>query len=1048
MDKFKEDDLEQSIIQLFEERGYLYTNGSDICRKYTDILLEDDLKDYLTRKYSSYNITDSQLIQIITKIKYTQQASLYDSSKYLYNLIDNGFDLLREERQQTALHIDYIDFDNVENNIFRVVNQYTIQGDLKRRPDILVFVNGIPVVIFEFKTAVEEEKTVHDAWKQVKIRYNRDISNLMQYCFLSVISDGSNSKLGSVFTPYEFYYSWNKVNSPDESSTGIGTLLTMMDGVFSKERLLSILRDFIYYPDNATKETEIVPRYPQYFAAQKMFANIEEHLKPFGDGKGGTYFGATGCGKTYTMLFLSRLLMRRHQSTFKNPTIIIITDREDLDSQTSQIFESSKIYLHERNVRSIESRSDLLKTLKDRPSGGIYITTIQKFCEGLGQLSDRSNIVCISDEAHRTQIGVGAKLKKTSDGVYTTYGFAKYLRDSFPNATYCGFTGTPIDETIKVFGDVVDSYTMKESSDDGITVRIAYEPRLARVSLSDEVTEKIEKYYAQCAEDGASEYQVETSKKAMSKLKMVLGNPNRLDRIAADIVSHYDALCSEKPDIVQKAMVVCSDRSIAFDLLKRITKIKPEWSEPRKSSEGTNLSDKDKRKLVEIPKINLVATQGQNDPKELFEACGNKQYRKVLERQFKNVKSNFQIAIVVDMWVTGFDVPSLAVMYVDKPLKRHSLIQTISRVNRVFEGKDKGLVVDYIGIQKNMMEALKIYGSPDEQSPVDELDKSIEIFRNYLSLLDGYMINFDVKDYYSDKPFERLMCLNRAAEFVQVTRESEARFMGLSHRLKSAYNICFASGELTDEEVSKAQFYMAIRSILFKQTKDNAPDAEAMNKHVEKMVQEAISCSGVEDVLNSSDQVDIFSEQFMSKLDGIKLPNTKFNVLLKLLKKALDEYRRKNGAGVSKFDKRLRKVIDEYNTRDATFFKDTLDDLMDRLTDELVEIFRDLKDDENSYKEKGITFEEKIFYDILVQVRDDHNFEYSEEKCIHLAKEIKKLIVKNSKYADWSNREDIRATLNMDMTVLLYENGFPPEWDEEVFKKVLDQAENFKTYEQ
>ena len=342
--------------------------------------------------------------------------------------------MIRENTKEVAIHIDFIDFEHPENNIFKVVNQYTVQGSLKRRPDILLFINGIPVVIFEFKTAIEEDKTIYDAWKQVTIRYNRDIPNLTQYCFLSVISDGVNSKLGSIFTPYDFYYSWNKVNSTDKDSVGIDSLLTMMDGVFSKDRLISILRDFIYYPDNSEKETEIVPRYPQYFAAQKMFANIEKHLQPLGDGKGGTYFGATGCGKTYTMLFLSRLLMLRHQKIFKNPTIILITDREDLDSQTSQIFEGSKNYLHEKNVRSIESRDDLALTLRNRPSGGIYVTTIQKFCEELGLLSDRSNIICISDEAHRTQVGVGPKLKKTPNGVYTTYGFAKYLRDSFPNA--------------------------------------------------------------------------------------------------------------------------------------------------------------------------------------------------------------------------------------------------------------------------------------------------------------------------------------------------------------------------------------------------------------------------------------------------------------------------------------------------------------------------------------------------------------------------------------------------------------------------------------
>ena len=329
--------------------------------------------------------------------------------------------------------------------------------------------------------------------------------------------------MGSIFTPYEYYYSWNKANETDKVSNGISSLFTMIAGAFSKERVVAIIRDFIFYPDDSKKSETIICRYPQFFAANKMLANIKLHMRPQGDGKGGTYFGATGCGKTYTMLFLARLIALRDSEAFQNPTIIIIEDREDLDTQTSKLFVTAKKYLHEKDVRSIEDRDDLGATLRDKPSGGVYITTIQKFCESIGLLSDRNTIICISDEAHRTQTGIGAKLKKTDDGVFTTYGFAKYLRDSFPNACYCGFTGTPIDDTIAVFGDVVDSYTMKESSDDGITVRIAYEPRLARVIVSDEQVKEIQKYYDQCAAEGSTEEQIEASQRAMSSMAAIFG---------------------------------------------------------------------------------------------------------------------------------------------------------------------------------------------------------------------------------------------------------------------------------------------------------------------------------------------------------------------------------------------------------------------------------------------------------------------------------------------------------------------------------------------
>jgi type I restriction enzyme R subunit len=511
--QFTEAELESAIITLFTEQGYDYVLGETIHRSLEDILLSDDLRAYLAAHYS--DLTAAETAKIISRLDNIPATPLYQGNRETFLLVNEGFDLVRDEPGKIALHVSYIDFENPESNIFKVVNQYSVQGDRLRRPDVLLFINGIPVAVFEFKSAIKENTTMHDAWEQITIRYCRDIPKLMKFCFLSVISDGANTRLGSIFTPYEYYYAWNKINDEEKASNGIAALLTMIKGAFEKDRVVAILRDFVYYPDDSTKETAIVARYPQFFAARKMFENIKSHLKPKGDGKGGTYFGATGCGKTYTMLFLSRLLGLRDRDAFENPTMVIITDREDLDRQTSELFVSSKRYLHDSNVRSIESRQDMQKALgielddslpmvaesptqynvSGAESGGVFLTTIQKFCETTGLLSIRSNIICISDEAHRTQTGVGSKLKKTDKGVFTSFGFAKYLRDSFPNATYCGFTGTPIDETIAVFGDVVDSYTMKESSDDGITVRIAYEPRLARVILSDEQAQEIQRYY-------------------------------------------------------------------------------------------------------------------------------------------------------------------------------------------------------------------------------------------------------------------------------------------------------------------------------------------------------------------------------------------------------------------------------------------------------------------------------------------------------------------------------------------------------------------------
>lgn len=1047
--QFTEAELESAFTTLFEQQGYDYVHGDSIHRRYEDTLLKDDLHSFLSERYS--DLSEIELEKIISHLRNIPAMPLYQGNKEAFWLVNEGFDLQRDDTAKLPIHIDYINYDEPQKNIFKVVSQFTIIDIRERRPDLILFINGIPVAIFEFKSAINEGTTVADAHRQITVRYNRDIPILMKTCFLSVISDGANTRLGTIFTPYEYYYAWNKADDGERVTDGISSLFTMIKGAFAKERIVAILRDFVFYPNDDRKYKAVVTRYPQFFAANKMLANIKEHLKPNGDGKGGTYFGATGCGKTMTMLFLARLISQRERDSFNNPTIIIITDREDLDTQASELFATAQHYLKEdeNHLRSIESRQDLQEVLSTTESGGVYITTIQKFCETTGLLSERNNIICISDEAHRTQTGIGAKLKKTDKGVFTTYGFAKYLHDSFPNATYCGFTGTPVDETLAVFGSIVDSYTMKESSDDGITVRIAYEPRLARVILSEEQAQEIQKYYDKCSDEGSNPEQVEESKRAMSKMRAILGNPDRLKKLAADIIQHYEALCGEKPEIIQKAMIVCSDRALAFYLMNEIIKLRPEWGVSRKTEDDSKLDEDKLKKLVSLPKINLVATQGTDKDAEvpgLYKACGTKEHRKMLDKQFKNNDSNFKIAVVVDMWITGFDVPSLAVMYIDKPLQKHTLIQTISRVNRVFDGKDRGLVVDYIGIKQDMLEAIKKYGSPQE-SPVDELAISLSIFRNHLAMIEELLHGFNSEKFHSGEPLERLMCLNNAAEYIQTSKDTESRFMGLSRKLKAAYEICFPSGELTDSETNTAQFYLAIRSIIYKQTKGDAPDAEIMNRVVEQMVKDAISCTGIENIVNSEKPEDLFGEKFSKELDSINLPISKFNALMKLLRKAISNYGQTNKVKAIEFDKRLKAVVEKYNERDALVFtSEVVADFINDLSDELIKIMQDLQFDQTSFEKIGISYEEKAFYDILVKVRDDHEFVYEDEKCVILAKKIKELVDDKAQFADWSTRDDIKNQLNMDLTKLLYKNGYPPQWDDEVFEKVLEQAENFKKW--
>lgn len=789
---FNEHALEMSIMELFVNEGYEHLTGSDIHREKTEVLLIDDLKNYLLTKYANDGITLSEVNNIIHMLQ-SASGTVYEVNKSVFKMISDGFIFNREDRSQKDLFINLIDFEVPENNQFKIVNQVEIQGREELRiPDGIVYINGLPVVVMEFKTAVQENTTIMDAYKQLTIRYKRDIPELFKYNAFIVLSDGVNNKYGSLFSSYDFFYAWRKIDDADEASEGINSLVTMVQGMFRKDRLLAVIKNFVYFPDSTDKDIKIVCRYPQYFAATKLFNNIKKELRPNGSGKGGTYFGATGCGKSYTMLFLTRMLMK--STYFHSPTVIIITDRTDLDDQLSKLFIGSKEYIGDSTVVSITSRESLGTELRGRTSGGVYLTTIQKFTEDINLLSERCNIICISDEAHRSQVNLDQKTKLTEIGVKKRYGFAKYLHDSLPNATYVGFTGTPIDATIEVFGQVVDYYTMTESVKDGITVNLVYDGRAARVLLDQAKVQEIEDYYSRCAELGSNEEQIEESKKAVVHLDAILGDHDRLCTVASDFIEHYESRVAEGATVAGKAMFVCSNRYIAYDLYKIIIEMRPEWAVAKECDDGVILTEEEKKEIKPIEKIKMVMTRNKDDAPELYELLGTKEYRKELDRQFKSEKSNFKIAIVVDMWLTGFDVPCLDTIYIDKPIQQHTLIQTISRVNRVYEGKEKGLIVDYIGIKKNMNMALKKYTN-FEREEFEGVEQAVTIVKDQLDVLHQMFHNFNDNDYFHGTPFQQLNCLNLAAEYVQHSEELELRFMAAVRRMKQAFNLCSSSEE-------------------------------------------------------------------------------------------------------------------------------------------------------------------------------------------------------------------------------------------------------------
>ena len=985
MPKFDEHALEMSIMKLFEKEGYTYVHGDKIQRSNkTQVLIEEDLREYLKTRYASDGLTKSEIDSIILSL-HAVSGTLYEDNKQILQKIADGFIFNREDRSKKDLYIELLDYEpdaDRNQNIYKIVNQFEIEGynNQLRIPDGIVFVNGIPLVVLEFKSAIKENTTIMDAFTQLTVRYQRDIPEIFKYNAFVVICDGANSKYGSLFSPYDFFYAWRKVEDNDPEMDGINSLYTMVNGLFRKTRLLDVVKNFIYFPDTSNNSIKVVCRYPQYFAANNLYENVKTHIRPEGDGKGGTYFGTTGCGKSYTMLFLSRLLMK--SSFFKSPTIVVITDRTDLDDQLAGQFLASKQFLGDENVVSIDSREMLRKELQNKPSGGIYLTTIQKFTENLELLTDRSNVICISDEVHRTQVNLDMKVRVTDKGVSRSFGFAKYLHDSLPNATYVGFTGTPIDATIDVFGAIVGHpYTMTEAVKDGITVNLVYDGRAARVTLDSEKVKEIEDYYDRCADLGATEEQIEESQKAVAHIDAIIGDPDRLQAVAKDFVSHYENHVEEGASVAGKAMFVCSNRNIAYRFYQYVIRLRPEWAEKKKAADGVELTEKDEKELKPIEKIKLVMTRNKDDEKALYDMLGTKDDRKEFDRQFKNVKSNFKIAIVVDMWLTGFDVPALDTIYIDKHIQQHTLIQTISRVNRVYEGKDKGLIVDYIGIKKNMNLALRKYTN-FEKEEFENIDQAVTIVKDTLEVLDAMFHNFNAQDYFEGDPLEQLNCLNRAVEYVQLTEEMETRFMAAVRKMKQSYNLCSGSDSFTDQEIERIHFYQAVRSVLFKLTKGEAPDIAQMNAKVRKLLEGAIQSDGIEELFETGKHIDIdiFSDEYLLRIEKINLPNTKIKALQRLLAYAIDEFRKVNKIKSIEFDERMKAVVDMYNNRrrDEAFANEVLDDV----AEQLAQLLHELKTEKNSFEEMGIDYEEKAFYDILFAVAKKYEFEYPEDRTL------------------------------------------------------------------
>ncbi len=1091
--KFYESDYEEALIDLLERQGWTYTFGGEIARNNREVLLLDDLKAYLKKRYA--DLMDSDIEEITNHLRHTSGQTHFELLRNTYYLIRDGYRYTRNSDGQ-IFDIEYLDFavDN-PNNIYRCVNQFEVGYGLKadiRIPDVLLFINGIPLCIFELKNPTDVNATIADAYEQIHERYLRDIPHLLRYCPLSCISDATinNTKLGTTYTPYEHYYAWKKVNNEDPAAQrGVDQVKTIVAGVYEPTRFIEIVRDYIYFPDKKhDKEEEVVCRYPQFFATRMLRESVLKANRT-NDSKGGTYFGATGCGKTYTMMFLARQLSLRCEE-LGSPTIVMIVDRDDLQTQAGKLFLRSEEFLSIGAAKIIANREDLKTELSLRPSGGFFICTIQKFCEEIGELNTRKNIICFSDEAHRTQVKLNKQLKvkdKTADakgdddsniGAFITKPYAEHLRCAFPNATFVGFTGTPIEETIQVFGEIVDRYTMQQSVEDEITVDLKYIPRIAKVTLDSEKVREIDAYYKKCADEGATESDIESSKSAMSAMEVILGDDERLDRLAKDISDHYTNACNNNEDVVQKAMIVCSKRKIAYRLLQKFRELKPEWFEEKKSPDDSRLSAEELKELSPMPTVAMVATRGKNDPADMYNYLGDKGRNKKLDDAFKEENSNFRIVIVVDMWITGFDVPCLTFLYNDKPLQKQTLIQTISRVNRKYPNKKAGYIIDYIGIHSNMMEAMHKFGGDSFGPTEDDVQQALEALIIELDLINKLFVGFDISPF-TDKqatPMERLECLSSAANYIITLTEQlnvssnsdkpksvDAKTFFLAHvkRLKTAYDICQPSNVLDNEQLSLSQCFMAVASYIRK-TSGGTHDTESMNRTVEKMVSEALKCNSVVNILETDVEESLFSPEFVEQLDNIKLPATKLEVLVKMLRKSIREYKGTNKIAAEKYEELLKKTLDEYHNRreslsgsEATQTQtEAVDSIIRNATEQALDILSKLGEDKDSFRKLGLTFEEKAFYDILMHLRDKYNFEYGtdkkvgsfiiNDKCKVLAQKIKELIDLKSSFTDWLNNTNVRAELNKDIFICLVKNGYPPQYNDEVTDQVMEQVENFK----
>lgn len=1008
---YKEKDYENSIIELFtNDLGYEHKYGPDVERNFDSPIYDEVMEEALYRL--NKDLPDDAIIEAKYKIKNFENAELTEKNAVFMDYIQNGIPVRYFVDGKERSHIVYIvDYKNPDNNSFMIANQWTFIEKINQRPDIILFLNGFPIVLIELKSPSREETDASEAYRQIR-NYMHEIPSMFIYNVMCVMSDQLTSKAGTITSDEDRFMEW-KTTDGNYENTKYAQFDTFFEGIFKKERLLDIIKNFICFSNEGINSYKILAGYHQYFAVKKAITSTIKATET--DGKGGVFWHTQGSGKSLSMVFYTHLL----QEVLYSPTIVVITDRNDLDDQLYEQFSKCKDFLRQEPIKAT-SRENLKSILSGRIANGIIFTTMQKFEELDEPLSERKNIIVIVDEAHRGQYGLAEKIKivKNEDGkdvAKRVTGTARIIRNNLPNATYIGFTGTPISlkdkSTREVFGDYIDIYDMTQAVEDGSTRPVYYESRVIKLKLDEDTLKLIDSEYDLMSLHADTDV-IERSKRELGQMEVLLGNDNTIDSLVNDILEHYEN--NRENLLTGKAMIVAYSRSIAMKIYKRILELRPSWNE----------------------KIGVVMTSDNNDPEEWRQIIGNKHYKNELAKKFKDNNSPMKIAIVVDMWLTGFDVPSLATMYVYKPMSGHNLMQAIARVNRVFRDKEGGLIVDYIGIATALKQAMNDYTSRDKKNYGDtDISKvAYPKFLEKLSICRDIFHGYDYSKFKNGTDLDRAKTISGAVNFIMSREKIDDKdsFTKESLMLHQSLSLC---SSLVDE-VSRieAAFFEAVRVLIIRLTntgvgkKISLPE---MNAKINELLKQSIKSDGVINLFSDiKEEFSLFDPKFLREVAGMKEKNLAIELLKKLISEQISIYRRTNVVKSEKFSEIIQSSLNAYLNGMLT---------NEEVIEEMLKLANQISEASQEGENLGLTADELAFYDALTKPQAIKDF-YENDELIKMTKELTDTLRKN-KTIDWQKREKARSTMRMIIKRLLKKYGYPPEGEDDAIKTVMLQCE-------